>query len=351
MSVTDYDQRRKRIFEAIVEAYVSTASPVGSELIARKLRSSLSSATIRNIMVELEDAGFLEQPHTSAGRVPTERGYRYYVDSIMDARRLSPEQFQQMEQLIQPGDYELDQFLEQASSAMAELTQQAAFVIAPTVQRSTVRQIELVPISVRRILCVLVAHEEIFASHVVEIEEPMSRDEAAALVRFLNTELVGLPFSDLLASLERRLLAENDSFYHLVKRSLGILQHALSTEPQDRFFLEGTSYVVAQPEFSRDPRKAHELLKGLDAQELLLQRIRQDVGQEGVRVCIGHELQVPGLQECSYLAAPFAIGNEIAGTIGVLGPKRMDYPRLHAAVEGMGRCLTAHLAQWDGESA
>jgi len=321
---------------------------VGSELIAKKLRSSLSSATIRNIMVELEEAGFLEQPHTSAGRVPTERGYRYYVDSIMDARRLSPEQFQQMERLIQPGDYELDQFLELANSAMAELAQQAAFVIAPTVKHSTVRQIELVPISVRKILCVLVAHEEMFASHVVEIDEPMSRDEAAALVRFLNTELVGLPFNDLLGSLERRLLVENDAFYHLVKRSLGILQHALSTEPHDRFFLEGMSHVVAQPEFSRDPHKAHALLKGFDAHELLLQRIRQDMGHEGVRVRIGHELQVPGLQECSYLTAPFAIGDEIVGAIGVLGPTRMDYPRLHAIVEGMGRCLTAHLTQWDG---
>ena len=213
MNVTHFEQRRNRILESIIEAYVSTASPVGSALISRKMRSSLSPATIRNVMVELEEAGLLEQPHTSAGRVPTDQGYRFYVDSVMDARRLGPEQLQQMERVIAPGDAELEQFLEHASAALAALTQQAAFVIAPTVKQSTVRQIELVPLSVRKLLCVLVGHEAIFASHVVEIEEPMSRDEAAALVRFLNTELVGVPFSELIGSLQRRLLAEHDSFY------------------------------------------------------------------------------------------------------------------------------------------
>jgi len=347
MNITDFEQRRKSILEAVIEAYVATASPVGSELVSRRLRPSLSPATIRNVMVDLEEGGFLEQPHTSAGRVPTDLGYRFYVDSVMDVRRLSPEQLQQMEQVIHPGEAELEQFLAHASESLAALTQQAAFVIAPTVKQSTVRQIELVPLSVRKLLCVLVGNEEIFASHVVEIEEPMSRDEAAALVRFLNTELVGVPFNEIVGSLQRRLLAEHDAFYHVVKRSMDLLQHALSTEPDDRLFLEGASHVVAQPEFSRHPLKAHELLRGLDAQEQLLGRIRQDLAADGVWVRIGREVQVPGLDECSYVATPFAIGEEIVGGVGVLGPKRMDYPRMHALVDGMGRCMTSLLTRWN----
>ena len=348
MNVTDFDQRRKRILEAIIEAYVSTASPVGSELISRKLRSSLSPATIRHIMVDLEEAGWLEQPHTSAGRVPTDQGYRFYVDSVMEARRLSAEQLQQIERLIQPEDLELEPFLERVSGVLAGLSQQGAFVIAPTVKQSTVRQIELVPLSVRKVLCVLVANnEEIFASHVVETQEPLSRDEAAALVRFLNTELVGLPFNELLGSLQRRLLAESDSFYYLVKRSLTLLQHALSTEPDERFFLEGASYVVAQPEFSRDPHKAQDVLRGLDAHELLLERLHQDSASSGVQVRIGREVQVPGLDGCSYVTTPFAIGDEVVGSVGVLGPKRMDYPRMHALVEAMGRCVSVILTRWN----
>ncbi len=347
MNVTDSDKRRNKILETIVEAYVSTASPVGSEFVARKLRSTLSSATIRNVMGELEEAGLVEQPHISAGRVPTERGYRFYVDSVMEVQHSTPEQLRQLSGLIELEDVDVEQLLERVGVALSGLSQQMTFVVAPTLKQSTVKQIELVPLSVRKVLCVLVANEEMVASHVVEIQEPMTRDEASALARFINTELVGLPFSDLLGSLERRMLAENDSFYHLVKRSLDILQHALSTEPSERLFLDGTSYVVSQPEFSRDPRKAHEFLKGLDAQELLLEQVRSDLSSAGVHVRIGHEVHVAGLEECSYLAAPFAMGEGIIGGIGILGPKRMDYPRLHALVEGMSRCVTELINRGD----
>ena len=348
ISVTDFEQRRNKILETIIEAYVSTASPVGSELVAKRLRSSLSSATIRNIMVELEEAGLLEQPHTSAGRVPTDRGYRFYVDTVMEARPLPPEQLRQMEELLGLEDVvEAEYLLERAGSILAELTQQAAFVVMPTVKRSTVKQIELVPVSVRKVLCVLIANEEMIASHIVEIEEPMSRDEALALGRFINTELTGLPFHDLLSSLERRMLAENDSFYHLVKRSLNILQHALSTEPNERLLLDGATHVVSQPEFSRDPRKAHAFLKGLDVDGPFLERVRQDLVGDGVRVRIGHEVQVPGLEGCSYIAAPFAMGSEVVGGVGALGPKRLDYLRVRPLVEAMSRCVTHLLSRWE----
>ena len=347
MNVTDSEQRRNKILSTIIETYVSTAAPVGSEFVARKLRSSLSPATIRNVMADLEEAGLVEQPHTSAGRVPTERGYRFYVDAVMDIQHFSPEQVRQLATTIGSGEMDFEQLLERVSEALSELSEQVAFVVAPTVKQSTVKQIELVPLGVRKVLCVLVANEEMIASHVVEIVEPMTREEVVALARFLNTELAGLPFSDLLESLERRMLAENDSFYHFVKRSLNILQHALSTEPNERLLIEGASYVVSQPEFSRDPRRAHELLKSLDAEGLLLERVREDLIGENVRVRIGHEVQVPGLDECSYLAVPFAVGEEVIGGVGVLGPTRMDYPRLRSLVEAMGHCVTELLTRWD----
>ena len=349
MYVNDSEQRRNKIFEYIVESYVTTASPVGSEFIAQKLRSSLSPATIRNIMVDLERAGFLHQPHTSAGRVPTERGMRYYVDSVMQARQLLPEQVRDLQARVLPQKAEdVDVFLARAAQILADATQEAAFVVAPTVRSGSVRQIELVPIGARRVLCVLVADDEVFASHVVEIEEPITRDETIALVRFFNTELVGLPFNDLLTSLERRLLAQTDSFYHVVKRSFEILEHALSTEPDERLLFEGLMQLVAQPEFSRDPGSAHQLLKGVDEEAALLERVRQDLHTGGVRVRIGRELQLPGLEGCSYIAAPVSFdGRTIAG-IGILGPKRMDYPRLRALVEGMSRCLSLFASRWEG---
>jgi len=347
MSISDFEQRRNRILKLIIEAYVSTASPVGSELVARKLHSSLSPATIRNIMGQLEEAGLLEQPHTSAGRRPTERGYRFYVDAVMDIQRVPMDVQQRMAGSLEGSEFDLHQVLARAIAFLAELTHQAAFVVVPTVKHSIVKQIELVPLSVRKVLCVLVANKEMVASHIVEIEEPIARDEMMALARFINTELVGLSFSELLGSLERRILSEHDAFYYMVKRSLDILQHALSIEPEERFLLDGASYVVIQPEFSHDPHKAHDVLRGLDRQDLLLERLRQDIPPRGVRVRIGHEVQVPGLEECSYLTAPFAVEEEVLGGLGVLGPKRMDYPRLHALLEGMAGCVTDLLNRWD----
>lgn len=350
MSVSDFEQRRNKILEIVVEAHVATMAPVGSELIAKRLHDSLSPATIRNIMGELEEQGFLEQPHTSAGRVPTERGYRFYVDSVMGLRRLPLEEVQQLESLVQSGDLEIEEFFDRTCIVLAELARQTAFIVAPTVKQSRVRQIELVPVGVRRVLCVLIADDEMIASHVVEIEEPISREEAVALGRFINTELVGLPFSDLVSSLKRRLLAENDSFYHLVKRSLIILQHALSTEPEERLFLEGLSYLMSQPEFNRNTQKAQQVFKHLEEhQQDLLQCLRRSHARRGLEVRIGHEMSVSYLNECSYINAPFSIGETIIGCVGIIGPKRMDYSRVGAIVDGMARCMSNILEQWDRE--
>lgn len=349
MNVTYSDKRRKRILELVIEAYVSTALPVGSQLLAHKLRSGLSSATIRNIMADLEEAGYLEQPHTSAGRVPTDRGYRYYVDAVMDLQHISAEALREFEGRLEPMEYDVDRLLERAGALLVEFAQQAAFVVAPSVKKSTVKQVEFVPLSLRKLLCVMVANEEMVASHIVEIEEPMSRDEAAALSRFVNTELAGLEFASLLISLERRMLSQTDSFYHIVKRALQILQDALSTEPNERFLLQGTRVIIEQPEFSRDPKKAHDLLKGLDAEETLVERMRQDLAADSVQVRIGKEVKIPELESCSYVIAPFSFGHdhEMVGGIGVIGPKRMDYLRLRALVEGMGRCLSHCLNLWE----
>ena len=347
MNVTDSERRRNRILAAIVEVYVTTASPVGSELISRKMRQTLSSATIRHVMVDLEKEGLVEQPHTSAGRVPTDRGYRLYVNQIMEASRLSPEEFQILARMVQAGSGAIEPLFERAGEVLASLCHQAAFVVAPTVTRSTVRQIELLPLGLHRLVCVLVAQEALVVSRVIEIEEPISRDEALSLAHFLNSELAGLSAYDLLASLERRLLAVNDSFYHLVKRSLMILQTALASEPEDRFFLDGAAYLFEQPEFQRHPERTHELLRQLDLQGVLVQRLRADLVADGTRMRIGREVAIEGFEECSYVVSPVRLQKAVAGGVGILGPRRMDYRRARALTEGMAGVLPALLARHD----
>jgi heat-inducible transcriptional repressor len=166
-----------------------------------------------------------------------------------------------------------------------------------------------------------------------------------ALGRFLNSELIGLPFEDLVASLERRLLSATDAFYHLARRSLSILEQALATEPHERLVLEGTSYVVAQPEFQRDPEKAHQFLRGLEAHDALLEQLRSDLSTGKVRVRIGGEVRLPGCDTCSYVAAPLVVGQTVVGGIGVLGPTRMDYRQVSAMVDGMARLVNVVLSE------
>ncbi len=350
MNVTDVKRRRNDILEIVVEAYVTTASPVGSELICKKLRQSLSSATIRHVMVELEKDGLLEQPHTSAGRVPTDRGYRYYVNSLMNAIRLSSEEARSLAVVIHPKELEVEELLERASDVLSQLSHQAALVVAPTVRHTRIRQIELLPIGLHKLLCVLVGQETLVSSHVIDVEEPLSRDEASSLAHFLNTELVGLPTQELLASLERRLLSVSDSFYYLVKRSLVILQTALATEPEEQLLIEGTRHLFEQPEVRRDPQKAQALLHHLESPDVLRERLREDLAAaEGTRVRIGREVAVEGLEDWSYVLSPFHVGRTTVGGVGVLGPKRMDYPRMCALVEGMAELVTDILTQWGAD--
>lgn len=360
MNTSDFEQRKNEILQAVIETYVSEGTPVGSELVSRKLRQSLSPATIRNVMAQLEEAGFLEHPHTSAGRVPTDRGYRYYVDTLMGAIRLTPEETQGLAEAIHAREPEIEPLLARASEVLSERTHQAAFVIVPTVKHSTIRHIELLPVSAHKIVCVLVGEEPFIASHVIDVEQSLTRDEAVALVHFLNAELAGLPARELLAVLERRLLGGSDSFYHLIKRSLAILQTVLATEPEERLFIEGVTHLFEHPEFHDDPDIAQQLMRHLDVEESLLQRLRAELGlrlDEGAHgagpfesaVRIGHEVGIEGLARCSYILAPFHLRQSVVGGIGILGPRRMDYARLRALVEGMAGQLTGILSQWESD--
>jgi heat-inducible transcriptional repressor len=176
--------------------------------------------------------------------------------------------------------------------------------------------------------------------------EPISRDEAISLAHFLNTELTGLPAREVVIVLQRRMLSGNDSFYHLVKRSLAILEAVLAIEPDERLYIEGATRLLDHPEFLNNPQQTHELLRQLELQESLLVRLRGDLlgAAAGARVRIGHEVGVDGFEACSYVVAPFGMQQTMVGGIGVLGPKRMDYRRVKAIVEGVAKLLSGSLS-------
>ena len=336
MIVTDSNDRRSKILIAVVEDYIDTASPVGSQTICRKHRLGVSSATVRNIFGELEAAGLITQPHTSAGRIPTDRGYRYYVNAIHDLLPLDQRQLTQIHEILAAPEAEVERILDRAARVMAELTHQAAVVLYPVLKRSAFKRLEVVPLDARRLLCVLVTTQGLVRSIIIEVDEPVTGDELQALLRFLNNELAGMALDEVETFLQRRILAQADSFFYLLKRALHIIHATLEADQQEQLRLEGASYVLAQPEF-HDAQKTQALLQMLEARDDLVVLLQEDLAHDGVAVHIGHEMEPPALEECSLVTAPYKVRGQTVGGLGILGPRRMAYPRLMATVDCVAR--------------
>ncbi len=336
MNVTYSDERRSKILIAVIEDYIDTASPVGSQAICEKYHFGVSSATVRNIMGELEAAGLITHPHTSAGRIPTDRGYRYYVNALHDLLPLDRGQLEQIHEALAAPDADVERILDRAARLMAELTHQAAVALYPVLKRSVFKRLEVVPLDARRLLCVLMTTQGLVRSIAIEVDEPVTADELAALVRFLNNELAGMALDEVEAFLQRRILTQTDSFFYLFKRALHILHTALEVDRQEQFRLEGASYVLAQPEF-HDTRKTQVLLQMLEAKDELVMLLQDDLARDGVTVRIGREMHPAAMEECSLVTAPYKVRGQAVGGLGILGPRRMEYPRLMATVDCVAR--------------
>jgi heat-inducible transcriptional repressor len=340
----DLESRRYQILFEIIETYIETGEPVGSQFIARRLHQRLSPATIRNVMHELEEAGMLDHPHTSAGRIPTERGYRLYVDQLRRQEQFRPPH--RMQPAVPVENLHADELvpmLQQACANLASWTQQAAFVLAPTIRQSRIKQIQLTLLSPNRVLCVLIATDGLIASHVIALDESLSEGALHAIVAFTNSELAGVPFEELLNELRRYVLVSDPTTHYLVKCSLELFEKALAIEPPNRLYVEGARYIMAQPEFQRDPQAMRDLLELFESEEALLQCLVEDLASGQMMVRIGGELSLGPLQECSCVLAPLKINQRVIGGLGIIGPKRMNYQRVNQAVETMSGHINAVL--------
>lgn len=347
MNVNDLEERRNRILLAVIEDYIGTACPVGSQAICEKYRLKVSSATVRNILAALEVEGLIMQPHTSAGRIPTDRGYRYYVNALRDMSPLDANQVQRIDEWLAASDMDAAVMLDRAARLMAEVTHQAAIALYPVLRRNVFKRLEVIPLDGRRLLCVLVTMQGLVRSIVVEVDEPVTAEELHALLRFLNAELSGMALDAVEEFLQRRILVQSDSFFYLLKRALQILHLALEAQQQEQLRLEGASYVLAQPEF-HDADKTRLLLRFLEAKEELIALLEEDLLREGVVVRIGQETRRAAMADCSMVSSSYKVGDRVVGGIAILGPKRMAYPRVMATVDYVARRVGELLSQVTG---
>ncbi|PIP67826.1 MAG: heat-inducible transcription repressor HrcA [Candidatus Omnitrophica bacterium CG22_combo_CG10-13_8_21_14_all_43_16] len=332
MKKVDIESRQKSILNAIVDSYVDTATPVGSRSIAQRFRNTISPATIRNVMVDLEEMGLIMQPHTSAGRVPTDRGYRFYVDSLLEPKHLTKEEETIINKLIHSSGSDIEYAMQNASKAISIVTNVAGLVLTPRLKRSIFKHIELFNIDDSRILAVIITTSGFVKNSIMDFEEHLTRQELTRITEFLNSELEGVSLGDIKSYLTRKLLEERDSFYTFLKRAADILSIPGLFKTDDHLYFDGAACIMSHPEFT-DIKKARLFLRACEDKKGLLNLLNQDMELEGVKIHIGKENICNEIQELSIVTCNYKVNDMTVGAIAAIGPTRMEYGKIISVLE------------------
>jgi len=338
------EERKKRILLAVTTDYIATAEPVGSRTIVKHYSLGVSPATVRNEMADLEDNGYLVQPHTSAGRVPSDKGYRFYVDVLMDGYELTAEEKRAVAERLVKKQRDMESLVVDTARLLAELCHNAAVMLGPMMSSSEFRHVDLVPMSEGRVFVVLVASPGLVKSQVLTLESELGESEIKQIENYLNDHLKGVSLMDLdteaIDALQTRMVQEISLVHDLPR----FLKDALAFDQDLRLYTEGASYMLEQPEF-RDSDRIGSLLRVLETGQhiraLLSERSRLT---RGVDVHIGTENELDSLRDCSIVRAVYNCNGRPAGSFAVIGPTRMDYARVSSVIRHMARALSDTLS-------
>lgn len=330
------DERKAAILRAVVEEYIDTAQPVGSAHVVRSSGVRVSSATVRNDMATLEQEGYLRQPHTSAGRIPTEKGYRFFVDNLGQPASLRRPDAVQVRSFFEQAHGELEQMLRDTSRLLGDLTSYAGVVVGPGPTEATVRSVQVVGLTATTALVVVVLSSGAVEKHTIELPEPAGEERLGAVTVHLGGHLTGLARSGV-GAVPSTGDAGTDAVCALALASLR--QHG--GDEADNVFVGGTSQVARAFDAIETVR---EVLGVLEQQYVVVTLLR-DVLDRGLQVAIGTETGMAPLAECALIVAPYQVDGEPSGSIGVLGPSRMDYPQAMAAVAVVSHRLSQRLTE------
>jgi len=332
------NDRKIKILEAIVMDYIATAEPIGSRTIAKKYGLGISSATIRNEMSDLEDMGLIMQPHTSSGRVPSDLGYRLYVDSLMRHRALTEDETMFLQRMIMNNIHHVDYLMQETAKAIASLTRYAAIVSEPREKKTAIKHVQLMPIDERSILVIWVTDTKTVKNKTVFVQDPPDYDTLAGLAKILNNMLQDQTIEALNREMMDKLLEAFGNNAHILMPILGVLADALNAE--GAVYTSGVNNFLAFPEFA-DREKVMAVFRALEERDLLSALFGLEPAEE-IQIIIGTENQVESLQNCSLIRANFSVGNQ-GGIIGIIGPTRMDYSQAVSVMRGMLASINAVL--------
>lgn len=345
MRAYELTPRERQILKAVIHDYISSGEPVGSRSIARRHLSSLSPATIRNVMADLEEVGYLSQPHTSAGRVPTDSGYRFYVDSLIQCPKLSKVEESQIEQEIRPSRGQAEELVQGVSRILSDLSRYTSVVLAPKLAQNTWRRIDCVCLNRERILVVLVADSGLVQQKVIALDEVIEQPELDRISNYLNSVLGGVTLHEARNTIIARMAEERDEFNKLVRRALELSNKTLEGE-EGHVYIGGAAHIAHQPEFA-DVKKMKEIFAAFEEKSKLVKILDQCLSQGGLRIIIGRESEIREMRELSLIASPYKSGDHIVGVLGIVGPKRIAYERMVALVDGTARLVSKLLTEAD----
>ena len=335
------DERKQRVLQAIVNDYVRTAEPVGSRTVARRYNLGVSPATIRNEMADLEDMGYLEQPHTSAGRVPSDKGYRFYVDTLVAEAERAGLDAEAVRQVLAVKAQRIEGVVRQATHLLAETTDFLAIASQPAGPEERLAALQVVPLPDGNAVLLVVADDGRVRTKLLRFSHPPAPQDLERIGQAFSDRLRGSRLRDLGDDLRRSIAVELGQFQELVGEVRGLLGDG--APDGERLVVDGATNLLKQPEFA-SVASAKRVLQALE-QEALLEEMLGVAGPvlPGLEVAIGREMQVPEMADCSLVTAVYAAPGGVLGRIGVLGPRRMDYGRVMRVVETVAKAVTTAL--------
>lgn len=350
----ELDERKVKILNAVIKNYLETGEPVGSRTISKESDLKLSSATIRNEMADLEEMGYIIQPHTSSGRIPTDAGYRLYVDNMMKEK--IEELDKKEKDLNEVKDYlagkveQVEELLQNTAKLLANNTNYATMVTTPIHKKGKkLKFIQLSLLEEDKLLCVIVVEGNVIKNKIIDIVDTVSSETILKLNILFNTSLNGLSLEEMNISLVSMMTAQAPEYSELVRQIIDVVGHALANENDFKIYTSGATNIFKYPELS-ESSTASEIINTFEEKKLLTNLLvdkNGDEEQSGIQVYIGNETPVSSMKDCSVVTATYEIEDGVTGTIGIIGPKRMDYEKVVKALKSVTDELDDKLGNHD----
>jgi heat-inducible transcriptional repressor len=341
--MSDISERKREVLFAVVENYIVSAEPVGSTQVSKMKGVQVSSATIRHVMSELEELGYLSRPHSSAGGVPTERAYRFYVDRLMQLKPLTSGEMDEIARLVKGGSAPTSEIMRHACHLISERTQQPGLALAPYSEERSLRHIQFVRLKSQAALAILVSSAGIVENKVIELDQPYTQAQLNEMHNLLNSKIAGKSVAQLRQEILQEIKNAHDSYNDLLTQAL-ILSERVLSESTPELHIEGQSRLCSEPEFASVDRM-RAILRTLEEKTVVLKLLDQSLHSPGVKIFIGDEIEAPEVGGLSLITSTYSDSEGNRGVLGVLGPARMNYARIVPLVDFTSRILTQTLGE------